>query len=816
MKKLLCLFVLLLVIRSGAGAQDGNFPKSKPNTGTIFGKVVATDEPSGLAYANVLLFKLHGQKPVRHFTTREGGRFIFRSVPYGTYRLEINFTGMEPLVIEPLKVTAGQPHVELETLTLVPENNQISEVVVVADRSDTEFGLATKRYNVNKDINNAGSTAQEILRNIPSVFVDEANNTVQLRGSSNVAILINGRKSAIAGSGSSLRLDKIPAADIEAIEVITNPSAKYEAAGKAGIINIILKRPHNMGFNYSLNVMAGTADKWSASYSANYRTRHFNWQAGYSFDRKRHDFSQTLSRHNILPDTSYFLDQLSGGNKLKISHSIRAGVDWMPTKKWTVFSSFTFLPHHAQKPGHYHYIFYDQDRMYDSSRERYTRDNEATGAWQAELGFDKSFDRKGMKWSAVVTYDKGTKADSVAIRETTYINENPMESGESKNRRRQKDGNLRFQTDWKLPLRPGWQLQTGALYSDRHLENDFRYFNLDNDLWYLNWDRTNDFTYDERIAAAYVMADGQKGRFSWNGGLRYEYTALQSGLANDTTHINYYGHLFPSGSLTFAFDEQGRTKLSLSYSKRIHRPSYRRLNPFVSYNDEQNVRRGNPALQPELTDALELGMVIRRKAWSLNPTVFYRATRDKIGYYAQLLPNGARLLTFVNLNRSVSLGTELNGQVKIARPVRLSGSVSFFRVEKDGENLTNPASNAGNMLMARLALQVNPVKRLSVQLTGFYHTGFIGTVGYSDPMKDMDIALKYSVLRRRGQLILRLTDLFNTRQFGFHVRTVDINMDYIRKRESRILWLGFNWQLKQQDRAKRRHHKSGEGMEMEM
>ena len=809
------LFLLLLLLHSTTFyAQDGNFPKSKDGTGTVFGKAMDADKEKGLDLANVSLLTKAG-KLLFAKTTNESGRFIFRDVPYGDYNLEISFLGMGSYTSDDFVLSKEHSAVDLGSMYL-SANSKLEEVVVNGQKVTEQVSLVKKVFNVNENINNAGGTALDAMRNIPSLYVG-IDGVIQLRGSSNIKVLVNGRPSALTGSGGEMNLEQIPAASIEAIEVITNPSAKYDAAGKTGVINIILKKPTDNGFNYNFNSMIGTKDKWATGLSMNYRLDKWNWRGGYQFDRNRYLSTKDLNQHSFLVDTSYFLEETSTADKIRVGHSANLGIDWTPNRKVTLFTTVTINPHTGQKASEFDYTFFNQGHEYDNNSLRKTQDDESTQGLDFELGLDKKFSRKGMKWNTIYSFDNGTKSDSVLSDQNFFNKATLLGVTHEKNRRNQLIQTHRFQSDFTYPFTTGIKLETGLMYSSRFLENDFKYFDKIGENYIPNLERTNDFEYDEQITAGYLMSSARVDKWDLNIGLRVENTDVVSKLANATKEYpNNYTNLFPSGHVGYAVFPEGKGTIMASYSRRIRRPSYKRLNPFASYNDNQNIRRGNPLLRPELVDSWELGWQSRWKKGSINPAIFYRKTTDKIGYYTHILANGIRELTFVNLNNNTSQGMELNASYSPSKMVRLSGNVSYFYVEKDGSNLENKASNKGNMWMSRLSLSVKPTNKFAVQVSNFYHSGFIGILGVSQPIWNVDYGMTYRAFKNRGKFIFKLSDVFNSRGFAMDIETTDLKMDFSHKRESRVFWLGFNWELKQDKHQKRRKKSHGGGGDMEM
>ena len=805
----------LLLISSLAYGQDGNFPKSKDGTGTVFGKAMDIDSEKGLAFANVSLYLDGSKQPALSENTSKSGRFIFRDVPFGKYVLEISFLGMGSYSSEGFITDKEHPIVQLGAMYLSASTSELEEVQVTGQKTTEQISLVKKVFNVNENINNAGGSALDAMRNIPSLFVG-IDGEVQLRGSSNIKVLVNGRPSSLTGSGGELNLEQIPAASIESIEVITNPSAKYDASGKTGVINIILKKPTDYGLNYNYNLMVGTRDKWTTGLAMNYRSKKWNWRGGYQFDRKNHWSTKDLNQQSFVLDSSYFLVETASTNRSKVGHMANVGFDWTPNNQVTIFSTLTANPHVSKKTSEFDYTSYDIEHSYAGNSLRETQDDDGGTGLNFELGMDKKFSRKGMIWKSIYSFDNATKADSIISFQDSFHLENLLSNTQEKNRRAQLIQTHRFQSDFTYPFSKDVKLETGLMYSKRFLENDFEFFNKVGADYIPNLNRTNDFVYDEQISAGYVMTTARVNNWDLNIGLRAENTDVVSKLANATQkYPNNYTNLFPSGHIGYAIFPKGKGTIMATYSRRIRRPSYRRLNPFASYNDNQNIRRGNPLLKPELTDSWEIGWQSRWKKGSISPALFYRKTKDKIGYYTHILPSGIRELTFVNLKNNTTQGVEVNGSYAPIKMLRFSGSLSYFYVEKDGSNLENQSSNKGDMWMSRLMISVKPTKKFAIQLSNFYHSGFIGILGESDPMWNVDLGMTYRAFHKRGKFIVKLSDVFNSRRFAMNINASDLIMDFERKRESRIFWVGFNWELKQDKHKKRRKVRTGGG-DMEM
>lgn len=812
MKRLGIVFVGVLFFWTIGFGQDGNFPESKPGTGTVVGKALDGDAKEELAYANVLLYRQGSKQPLSQ-TANQSGNFIFRDVEYGGYTLVISFLAMETYVSSPFMIDKGHRVIQLGTLSLKTNLNTIKEIQVNGEKVTEEIDLEKKVFNVAQEINNTGGSVLDAMRNIPALNVG-IDGDVQLRGSNNVKILVNGRPSSLIGTGGELKLEQLPAASIEAIEVITNPSAKYGAAGKTGIVNIILKKTSDHGFNYSVSFLAGTKNKVSSGLNMNYRTGHWNWRMGYQFDQKEYVYNHILDQQRIFPDTINYLEETSTADKVKTGNAGSFGVDWNPSRTMEFYTTVTLNPHVGQKSSVYNYAFFDESHEYDNNSVRKTQDDEAMMGLSAELGLNKKFSRKGMSWNTVYSYDYGTKEDSVQSIQSYFENQNLLSESYEKNRRDQNVTTQRFQSDFVYPFSEVLKVETGMMYSMRYLDNDFRYFSKSGGVWVPNLSRTNDFIYDEKIGAGYLMGTMEVAKWTFNAGVRVENTDVISKLQNATQQFpNNYTNFFPSGHIGWDIFPKGKGTMMISYSRRIKRPSYRKLNPFVSFNDNENIRRGNPLLKPELTDSWEIGWQSRWKKGSINPAIFYRYTDDKIGYYTHLLANGIRELTFVNLNSSTSQGAELNGSYYPIKWFRLSGNISYFYIEKDGENLDNKITNEGDMWMARLMASFKLTSGLSIQVSNFYNSGFVGVLGKSEPMKDVDFGMTYRTFKNRGKFILKVSDVFATRRFAMHIDSKDLIMDFEKKRDYRVLWLGFNWELKQskgKSHGKKKHKSGGD------
>jgi outer membrane receptor protein involved in Fe transport len=785
--------------------------------GTVKGTLVDASSNSPVGFANVVLLSANDSSLITGATSDIEGKFLLDRVPVGTFVLRISMVGFPTKFVPDIAVTAANPDISVGNISLNATSTRLSEVEVTAERQLVEYELDKKVVNVEQDIAAQSGSVADVMQNVPSVTVDTDGN-VSMRGSSNVTILIDGKRTALADVG----LDQIPASMIESIELITNPSSKYDPEGTAGIINIILKKDRASGFSGVASVNAGTYDNYNSSINLNYHYNKWDFNAGYDFRRSyRPGWSNSFRTNYPGTDSTSFLDQSSYRRGVDISHNFRLGADYALNDYNTLSASVFYRTGDEDNFNEITYRNLDIKRTLESQFRRTTEEIEKDYVANVNLGYRRTFDTKGQELTADLTYfTRG--GDDYSDFTQQYYNPDGSLTGTEPTLQYTTADNVRSrllaQSDYVHPINEDSRIEAGFRSSFQRMNNDNVFYEVDTKTkeLLLNTNASNHFIYDEQIHAVYSNFSSKINNFSFQLGLCAEqtYTASDQRTQNRVFNNQYFS-LFPSVFLTQDFKNDN--KVQLSYSRRINRPRAWNLNPFIDYTDPLNIRSGNPELLPEYINSLELGYL---KYWdnsSFNSSVFYRRTTDQVQRF-RTFEQGVTYTTFINLSDNSSYGMEFVGTYNPYKWWRMNTSVSGFRIElNDTQGGTELSTNQLSW-NAKFNSTMTVWEDLAIQLSANYRSPMVNIQGRMDQMFGADLGLKKDVLNKRGTVSLRVSDIFNTRQFNFTSFGPGFEMESRNKRQTRLAFIGFTYRLnsdnkEERERNRQEENNGGGGME---
>lgn len=791
--------------------------------GKVSGNLTEAGSDTPLGFANVVLLTARDSSLVTGATTDTEGLFILERIPYGRYILRASMVGYPTRFVPNISITPDKPEVNLGKVLLNASATKLDEVEIVAQKQLVEFELDKRVVNVAQDINAQSGSVAEVMQNLPSVTVDIDGN-VSMRGSSNVTILIDGKRSAL----SNLTLDQIPANLIESIELITNPSSKYNPEGTSGIINLVLKKEKTPGFNGSASVTAGTYDNYNTSLNLNYRYNKWSLNTGYDFrQRTRPGYSNSFTENYYFneagqQDSTSFRQQNGDRNSTDVSHNFRFGADYYLTPKHTLSASAIYRFGKDEGSNNIYYRFLDENHQLASTRTRLTEDVENEKAMDITLGYRQTFDKKGQELTADIVFNTNIDDEISIFRELNGQAEQVPEVQQTL----VDDGNLEFvaKADYVYPISEDSRFEAGFRSSFERLDEDSRFFDMNNatgELAY-NTNLSNHFVYDEQVYSLYSNYSNKYKSISYQVGVRAEHTIIKSDQrTQDLENDNSYFSLFPTVFVTNDFDDNN--KLQFSYSRRINRPRSRYLNPFVDRSDPFNVDFGNPNLRPEFVNSLELGYLRYWGNASANATVFYRHTTDEIERFRTptvIIVDGESVpgteTTFLNLSNNTSYGAELGFNYPVTQWWKLNGSISGFRTQLSTTQGDTELSNAQFSWNSKLNSTTTVWKDLDIQLSGYYRAPMADIQGRMEEMYSMDLAMKKDVLKKNGTVSLRVSDVFNTRQFNFLSYGPGFRTESENRRQSRIIYLGFTYRINSDDSNRNRRNRdndNGGGMD---
>lgn len=741
----------------------------------IKGTLVTENSNEPVEFATVSVFREADSTLVTGGLTDVTGSFNVPVKP-GKYYIKVQFMGFKELLISGIEISRDNPLYEAGQIQIQQDETLLDEVVVQAERTEMELTLDKKIYNIGKDLSNLGGSASDLLANLPSVEVDVDGN-VSLRGSENVQILIDGKPSGLIGLSGTGGLQQLQGNLIERVEIVTNPSARYDAEGGAGIINIILKKDRAKGFNGSFQVQGGFPANNGASVNVNYRTGWINWFVNYGVTARTspgQGFTNN-SFNNPERDTVYFINQDNDRERKSLSQNIRFGSDIYFSEKNVLTLSASYRNSDSDNTTQTGYDFLNRNREQFSDRFRIDNEDEDDVNWQYELNYDREFERKGQKLTFTLQ-----QQDSKETEKSMFDDETNFTDGTTIDliqRARNDNGEERqlMQIDYVHPFGKAAKLELGTRYNGRTIFNNY-IVESDSSASGLeqNFEEvialTNNFSFDERIFAVYGILSNKYEKLSWQIGLRAENTNLDTQLiprnqdeaSSDEYEPNRqsYFSLFPSLNLTYKYS--AISSVQLSYSRRISRPRFRNLNPFITYSNPLSLFAGNPNLQPQFTDSYELGILQNRKSASIYVGVYYRYTTDVVQRIQRTIDEGVTERLPVNLGVRDDIGVEANINYDLNKTIRFNSNINFFHSQTDGgESLSAEATT----ISTRMGAFYRNRKLFNAQLSWFYRAPQNRPQGTSKSIQSLDVGLSKDVLKNNGTIAFNVRDLFNTRKY---------------------------------------------------
>ena len=794
---------------SGGGPPGGGGRGERPAIGVVYGEVEDLQSGAPIEFATISILAFEEDKVITGGVTDAKGRFRITEIPLGRFRAQIGFMGYTSTTVEDIRLNPrGGIEQDLGTLRLEPNVQALEAAEIVEQRSTLEMMIDRKVFRVGDDLNSAGANATELLRNVPSVDVDIDGN-LSLRGSGNVTILIDGRPSGLVGSATQSLLEQIPASSIDRVEIITSPTAKYDPEGVAGILNIILKKDKLEGKHGQVSVTWGSDENHSGSVNGNVRGQKLNFSFNVGWNQRNNYRSGDSERQQAFGGTlAGAYDSLSvlTSNSLADSESqswnVRAGLDWTPTPKttWNV-GIRTNQGQNASTEDVVNLETWSTDALGGFTRYGLSsRDNAST---DLDVGYEHKYgERHTLQAFARWSQREGISHDSLwqdlpsPALDTAYLaNANLNDGG---------NWNTTVQVDYEKPLDHDGKLELGYKTILRESNEDQRFWQRDSAR--IPFEQAYDFRYREDIHAAYATWGRKYGAWGVQVGGRGEvvYTTaeLQGDSADiaaaveqlggeDALFVNDYVSFYPSANLSYTVDD--RNQWVLSYNRRVNRPRGRQVNPFVDNADPRNLRYGNPFLRPEYTDGLEFGHQLTTKAVTLTTSLFYKTTRDVIRRYIEVAETGVAYRTYVNLARQSNSGLEVVAMWRKGRTlqVRLNGSVYYQST--DGSNLAPDLGNNG--FQGNAGYQVSALVKgdWKVQVDGRYRAPaeypqgtFAGYVSHS-------AAVNRDFYDGKLRASVRVSDIFDQRQWSYTSEGSDFFQDGTFKRQSRFVYASLTW-----------------------
>ena len=745
--------------------------KPQNNQISITGNIIDSNTKEPLEYATVVLNNIETNQ-LSGGITDEKGNFTIKIIP-GTYDISFEFISFKTIKI-PKKIINSS--INFGTIKLSEDSDKLDEIVIIAEKSTVEIRLDKRIYNVGKDMTVKGGSASDVLDNVPSVDVDVEGN-VSLRGNENVRILIDGKPSALVGLSGTEALRQLPADAIERVEVVTSPSARYDAEGTAGILNIILRKGVATGLNGSLNTTIGDPTQYRIASNINFRTKKINFftNLGYRNSSGPGNFLTNLSTFENESVNSLRIEDRDF-ERNRNGYNINLGLEYFLSNESSITGTYFYRDSDNKNLSTNTIQVFDANNILEFSDVRIQDEDEIDETSQISLNYTNNLNSSGHKLTIDFQY-----SDSKEI-ETAFIDD---ALASEKNITTENSKSTLIQSDYVLPIGEHMQFELGYRGDFQDLNSNF----LVNRIPELDFNPSNNLIFKQNVNAIYSQFGNKINKFSYLLGLRTEITDVKVRLTNTNENFDYrYTEVFPT--INFGLERTDNQSFTLGYSRRLRRPRYWYLNPFESRNSQNVIYKGNPGLIPTFTNSFDLGFLQKIGKLTLNSSIYFqhsvnaiqRVSRDEI----RLLDGVNQVITIrepINLASEDRYGFELTANYNPSKKVRLSGSFNVFQQESkglyeynkftidetSGAIISSPEiqdlGNINNSWFSRFNATFTLPWKIQMQNRLSYRGPRYTAQSESKGMFSANIALSKDVLSEKGTLVLNVSDVFNSRKW---------------------------------------------------
>ena len=787
--------LLLSLFSSISFLQAQNSDKATIALGSISGKVIDNISKQPIPYVNISIKQK--DKIITGGITQDNGNFTIKNLALENYTVEFQFIGYKKLTIS-VNLTTTNKSINLNTISLEEEAVQLKDVEIVNERSTIVQKIDRKVINIGKDLIASGNTASEIMNNIPTVSIDPQTKEISLRGNTNVRILIDGKPSNI---DATQLLQQIPSSSIKQIELITNPSAKYNPEGMSGIINIILHKNANEGFNGSINsgVTFGITPKVNTALNLNYKVGKVNVYANYGLNHgKNQNHGDIASSRPNLENAQKF-----EFNNFNTSHLLKLGLDYFVDEKNTL-SFYTNLNLNYNGGKGSTVINYldpsnnDSQQLFDSNGDNNTQ--------TYDFVYKHDFKKAGENLEFQANFSKTTNPERTAYDFTTDAPSRRLISNDIV-----RDINyLQLNLDYVNPITETIKLELGAESRIQRIANDF-FENVNETSGTYVRTRNSDFIFRRNIHSVYSNLGKQWKKWSMQLGLRLEQFNIDGDFSNVVNSTNSSENIndnqklkddifsiYPS--LFFNYKASDKNSFNFNFSRRVDRPSVGQLSPIREWTTPLVESRGNPNLKPQFTNSFEVNYTRTLKIGSITAGIFYRQINAEIIRVLYKNPENINqdIISFSNFKDNNAYGAEISGNLKAAKwwSINTSADAYFKKIKGTVENATTGLQEYGEADVTVFNFRMNnnftATKNLRFNLFGMYRGKDLGLQFVRNPMYKVDLGSTYTILKGKGSITARVNDIFNTMNFVFE-GSIPYKQEGAFYWESRTFYLGFNY-----------------------
>ena len=781
---------------------QNNDIKTIPKIGIVSGTIIDSLTLQPIPYASISIINTRNNNIISGAISKENGEFEVKEIPLGKHLVVIEYIGYEKKTIGPLVLLPyGENKVshQFSEILLVQKILNLGEITVEADKPIFIQTAEKKTFNVENNSISSGGNAIDVLRQIPEVEVDMDDN-ISLRGNSQVNIMIDGKPSAMSGDIKTL-LQSISSNNIADVEIMTNPGAKYDPEGLAGIINIKLKENKFAGMNGNFNSSGTSIGGKNFSSQMNLRKEKFNTFLNFGMREGIRQSSGDSYRVYDFVQYLDILDQNNNNNRSNTSFFLKTGFEYFISSKQNIGISISKNTGNSLKKEDINFVrTYTLHQEYD----RFLNNEDNFDGNEFIFQYDKNFINPEQKLDAIIQFSNGLSdnrfeywTNPIIGFENLFDYSNRIDQSLDENINSRSDLNIK--ADYVHPLKNKETLEIGFDSKFRNFDQNVNSFNYDiSSSSFLNDERySNHFIYDEEIISAYAQISSNSRKVNFNMGTRFENVLMQSRLIDSNELIkNPYNSFFPSFS--FSFGSPQKIQFQGSYSKRVNRPRSRQINPFEDRVDEYNIRKGNPYLKPEYSDSYEVNIGRYSRGISFNIGPYYRYTTEKISRFKSLNDAGISTATFANIDKEVSKGISLNLNFTnlLDRKLRLIFSGSFFWDEINTDIFGNDEydkTSQGQRFRTNIMFNLN--KTTEFMFFMFYMPKRDIAIGKMGSMSWSAVSIKKKLLSEKLDLSVKYGDPFNLT--GFNFETYGENWSQISSRDfnSQILTVTLNYKF---------------------
>lgn len=774
-----------------------NYAYAIGGKGIIIGKVIEQVGALPIPSAVVAIYEAGVEQPLRTTSTDENGLFKFEALKPGTYKIKVSFVGFTSLTVNEVIITEKSLERNLGSLKLSSEQNDLNEVTITAEKPVIEFAADMITYNVDKSILAEGSTANDILKNVPMVQVDIDGNAT-IAGKRSTRIFIDGKPSDYMTSNIADLLNVLPSDAIQKIEVMTNPPARYSGDGE-GIINIVMKKGFAIGFNGNAGITAGAQGNTNMNTNASYQSKNYSLTGSAAYRSGINKSTANAYRENfdLVKDTTFYYDNYTNSKSRSNGGNFRAGLDWdiSPSQNLRVSTNLNINNNDSRSGTDFNFL----SEEFDLRRIRKQLSTADGNSYNVVFNADYSLTAKesGEKLTIGITYNNNAN-NSLRLLDQYYTLPNNLKPSLRETGTDIGNDGLTFNLDYDKPVfNKRDRLEAGLMFTQRKNDNDLlvRDFDFTTEEYVISQRLSNQFLYNERIIAGYTSYNYKTKHFGVKAGMRAELTVVDFDLSSgDNYNIKPYLSLFPNISVNHFFKK--KYNIGATYSVRVNRPRENTLNPQINDNDPLNISFGNPGLVPAYTHQMDISFGVFGEKWSFTPRLSYSTSSGVIERYRSVeVVNGVASseTTFYNVGSNDIFGLILIGNYKPSKKISTNANLTLTQ-----SNYTSSLNSALN----RSGLSFRSAVGLSIQLP--LRTAFESNVNYANNVNAQgrtkgsittSMAARKTFLKNRLSTRITISDPFGSRNNMLYSEGVNFKLQNFSTRNTSNVTMSINYRF---------------------